>query len=89
MLTLKSINDVFLLLVIVNLAVVESSALSQLNNTLTHNVAKNIDHLKYSSLVYGLLVSTTEKDVSPTCYEHGQRIIQGLILKETWAMKGE
>jgi hypothetical protein len=77
---------VFVILVIFNL--IESKALCQFNNSLIHNETKNIDNLRYSSLLYGLLVSTSEKDVSKTCYEHGQRIIQGIKLKETWAIKG-
>jgi hypothetical protein len=89
MLTILSIFYAFLLHVIFSLVVVESNALCQVNNTLPYNDAENIDNLKYSSLVYGLLVSTTEKDVSQTCYDHGQKIIRGIILKETWAIKGK
>jgi hypothetical protein len=83
-----SIYTFVILVILVMFNLIESNALYQFNNTVIHNETKNTDNLRYSSLLYGLLISTTKDDVSKTCYDHVQRIIQGIQLKETWAIKG-
>jgi hypothetical protein len=49
---------------------------------------RKIDYLKYSSIVYGLLESVENQDVSVTCAEDSQRIIAGVRQRKTWAFKG-
>jgi hypothetical protein len=50
---------------------------------------ENKEYLKHSLLIYGLLVSITKDDVSTTCFAHVQKIIQGIKVKESWALKGK
>jgi hypothetical protein len=61
------------------------------SNVIENKVTKNEirDYLKYSSFVYGLLVSIKKEDVSNTCYVQANKVIEGIKVKESWAMKGK
>jgi hypothetical protein len=47
-----------------------------------------IDYLKYTSIVFGILESVQNQDVSVTCFKDSQRVIAGVRQRETWAFKG-
>lgn len=47
------------------------------------------ERLKYSSIIYGLLLTASENQLNQKCYNELMQIFSGINKKEVWAMKSE
>lgn len=53
----------------------------------SHNI--NVDQLRTTSILYGLVVTATPHDVGVTCFNHMRMLYEGIHSKEIWAIKGK
>lgn len=50
--------------------------------------ARGFDYYRSSSILYGILELASERHQNNQCHRELQRIHQGVLRKEIWAMKG-
>lgn len=58
------------------------------NNTEANHHEFN-ERLKYSSVIYGLLMTANENQLNRKCYNEIMQIFSGISKREVWAMKSE
>lgn len=52
----------------------------------SHNI--NVDQLRTTSILYGLILAATPHDVGKTCFNHMRMLYEGIHSKDIWAIKG-
>lgn len=52
------------------------------------NLNINREHLRRTSVIYGLISISSNELLSDACYTDLQRVFEGIHKKEVWAMKG-
>lgn len=56
------------------------------NKIFSHNI--NVDQLRTTSILYGLVIAATPHDVGMTCFNQMRILYEGIHSKEIWAIKG-
>lgn len=56
------------------------------NKIFSHNI--NVDQLRTTSILYGLVTSATPHDVGVVCFNQMRMLYEGIHSKEIWAIKG-